>query len=182
MTKCALLCLLKDDVDNYHNKLVNRISREFNLPMTKKQAIPTHFTLKYRFESKNLKQLEKLLEKFCKTHKKTSVKVGGFDSFPPKTIFIDVKPSREAKKVFFELLRELKKIKWMDWDKYDGRNLHFHSTIAEECNDKFKMVLKSLDGKEKHFDCWFDNITIMKMVKPKDNVDMWEVYKTFHMK
>ena len=180
--KYAILCLLKGDVEKYQHTLVNDIYEKFGLSETKEQDLVTHFTLKYSFQTDNIKEIENIIDTFCKEHNKTSIVVGGFDSFPPKVVFIDIKLSKQAKTVFLDFISELRKVKWLTWDKYDGENLYFHSTIAEECNDKFDNVLRFIKNKEKHFDCWFDNITILKAIDKKGNLDMWKIHKSFYMR
>lgn len=175
-------CLLRGPVEKYQHDLVREIYKKFGLNITKEENLATHFTLKYWFETEDIKEIEKIIQIFCKTHKKTPVCVGGFGSFSPKIIFINVKLSDEAKKIFFEFISDLKKVKWMPWDKYDAENLHFHSTIAEECNEKLKDILRFIKNKEKYFDCLFDNITILKLVGKKQNFKKWKIHKTFFMK
>jgi len=175
-------CLLKGPVEKYQHNLVNDIHQNFGLDITKEENLATHFTLKYWFETENIKEIEKIAQIFCKTHKKTPVHVGSFGNFSPKVIFINVSLSEEAKKTFFEFISELRKVTWMPWDKYDAENLHFHSTIAEECNQKFDEVWKFVQGKEKYFDCYFDNITILRLVGGSQNFGKWEIHKNFSMK
>ena len=175
-------CILRNDFNEFQKSLVNEIHDKFGLKITKEENLPAHFTLKYWFETDNILEVEKIFENFTKTHKRTPVKVGGFGSFPPKVVFINAALSDGAKKNFFELVAELKEIKWVPWDKYDSENLHFHSTIAEECNEKFSEVLSFAQSKEtKYFDCWFDNITILKKVGGTKYFGKWEIYKTFEM-
>ena len=150
--------------------------------MTKEQNIPTHFSLKYVFDTENIEEIEEIVAKFCETHQKTAVKLGRFGNFPPKVVFINVKLSVPAKKTFFEFISELKKVKWMPWDKYDAENLAFHSTIAEECDEKFEDVWKFVQGKEKYFDYYFDNIAILKLEYENQKLVKWEVHKTYFMK
>ncbi len=179
--KYIIHSFLKGPIEDYQHNLVDGIYKKFGLNITKKEGLATHFTLKYWFETDNVQEVENVVESFCKNHKKAPVRVGGFGDFSPKTIFINVNLSKEAEEVFPKFIAELKKIQWMSWDKYDAENLHFHSTIAEECNEKFKDVKNFLKGKEKYFDCWFDNITILKLVDGEQNFGKWEVHKTFLM-
>ena len=175
-------CRLRNGFDAYQKKLVDEIYEKFGLNITKEENLPAHFTLKYWFETEDIKEIEEVFANFAKTHKKTPVKVGGFDNFSPKVIFLNAILSNEAKETFFMLIAELKKIKWMSWDKYDAENLHFHSTIAEECNEKFNEVWDFVQSKEPtYFDCWFDNITILKKVGGTKYFGKWEIHKTFEM-
>lgn len=174
-------CLLRGPVERYQHDLVNDIHKKFGLNITKEENLATHFTLKYWFETENIKEIEKIAQIFCKTHKKTPLHVGGFGNFPQKVVFINAVLSDDARKTFLEFISELRRVKWMPWDKYDAENLHFHSTIAEECNTKFEDVWKFVQGKENYFSCWFDNITILKLVEGSQNLGKWEIHKTFSM-
>ncbi len=124
--RCLMFCKLKGDIEKYHHNIVNMVAKQFELKVTKEENLPIHFTLKYWFEAENLNELELLIENFCEAREKTSVKVGGFGSFPPKAVFIDVQLSDEAKKTFIKFISELRKLSWMSWNKWDAENLRFH--------------------------------------------------------
>jgi len=175
-------CLLKGDVEQYQHSRVSQIEKKFGLKRTKKENLDTHFTLKYSFTTNKIIEVEKICENFAKTHQKEPVIVGGFEGFPKKVIFLNVTLSPKAKNNFTEFITELKKIDWMEWDKYDGENLHFHSTIAEECNEKYDLVKDYLKDKEKSFNCWFDNITILKLVSGTKEEGKWKIHKQFNFK
>ncbi|MBW3020059.1 2'-5' RNA ligase family protein [Candidatus Woesearchaeota archaeon] len=172
-------CRLKGPVERYQKRLVNEIADKFNLTLTKEENLDTHFTLKYSFETNNIEEIEKLCKNFCEKNKKSKVKVGTFSGFKPHVIFINVNLSKEAKDIFSKFIKELKKIKWMEWDQYDAENLHFHSTIAENCNDKYQKVMNFLENKEQIFECFFDNITILKLVSGNSSFGKWKKHKTF---
>jgi 2'-5' RNA ligase len=134
--------------------------------------------LKYWFETDKIEVIDQIVENFCKTRKKTRVRVGGFGGFRPKVVFLNADLSEEAKRTFLELISELRKVNWVTWDRYDGENLHFHSTVAEECNERYDTIRKFANGKEKYFDCWFDNVTIVREASRKNGILEWEVHKT----
>jgi 2'-5' RNA ligase len=175
-------CLLRGEVEKYQHSLVSKIEERFGLKRTKKENLETHFTLKYSFTTNNLLEVEKVCENFAKTHQKEPVKVNGISGFPKKVIFINVNLSLKAKKNFKDFIKELKNVNWVQWDKYDGDNLHFHSTIAEECNEKYAFVKDYLKDKEKSFDCWFDNITILKLISGTKEEGKWDIHKQFNLK
>jgi len=56
--KYVICCLLKGDVEQYHHTLRDEIAEEFNLQVTKKQDLPTHFKLKYNFETDKIEEVE----------------------------------------------------------------------------------------------------------------------------
>jgi 2'-5' RNA ligase len=176
-------CQLRNGFNEYQKSLVDEICKKFDLKITQEENLPAHFTLKYWFDTKNISDIERIFEQFVQMHKKFPVKAGGFDSFSPKVIFINLELSNEAKKNFSDLISELKKVSWMPWDKYDAENLHFHSTIAEECDEKFDAVWNFIQSKEpQYFDCWFDNITIMKQVGGTKYFGKWQIHKSFEIR
>lgn len=181
MERYMLNCYLKP-IQSYHHKLRDEIARRFGLKRTKKENLDAHFTLKYSFETRDIEEIEELVKKFCENHKKQKLIVGGFGSFPREVIFMKVKASNPAKKMFLDLIKELKKVKLMTWEKYDGKNAHFHSTIAEECHQKYDAVMVYLNRKEKYFECYFDNITILKLISGTKYEGVWKVYNRIPIK
>jgi len=176
----ALYCHLKDDVEKYHHKLVDEIAKKFGTQITKKENIPAHFTLKGWFGTENIKGIDKIIAAFCRRHKKTPVRVGGFGGFHPKVIYMDVRLSKEAKKTYFELISELRKVEWMSWDKYDAEKRRFHATLAEDCNGDFDAIRQFVKRKERYFSCQFDNITVLELVG-RHPLLRWKIHKTYSM-
>ncbi len=175
-----IYCLLPKSIQEYHHDLVNKIHENFGLKITKDENLPSHFTLKYWFDTNNIEEVDRLLLDFCNSHKKTKINVSGFGSFPKHTIFINVELCKQAEQTFSELISKMKSLKWMPWDKYDGENIHFHSTIAEKCGDSFDDVWKFVQGKERHFECFLDNINVLELEKGQDGfVKKWKIHKKF---
>lgn len=176
-------CLLRGDVEKYHKKLVNDVAEKFGLRVTKEESMGTHFTLKYHYEAEDQGEVDEIIGDFCRSHRKTPVMVGGFGGFHQKIVFIDVKLSEEAKKNFLDFIHALREVKWVTWEQHEAEKLHFHATIAEECDEKYGDILDFLRGKEKYFDCWFDNVTIIEEILREGNiVKKWKVHKTYQMK
>lgn len=174
-------CSLRGDIEGYHKKLVDDVAKKFDLKRVKQIGLPTHISLKYSQEIDDIKEIEKLIERFCKAHKKAKIRVGGFGNFGKDVVFIKAELSKEAQKIVSDFLLELKKIKSIELGPFDGENLSFHITIATNCNDKFDEVMNFLNEKEKKFDCWLDNITILKLVSGTIELGKWKVYKTYEI-
>ncbi len=178
-----ICCLLRGEVEEYQHDLVIELADRFGFMMTKKMSFPTHFTLKYLFACDDIKDIERLIERFSSEHKKTPVSVGGFGSFAPRVIFVDVRLSAEAEIVFRKFIEELRKLAWMTWGPYDGEDLCFHSSLAEDCSEKFQEAWEYVQNKEQEFfDCLFDNITILKKIGMVDGFPRWRVHKSFNIK
>jgi len=181
MNTIVLYCALDKEIQEYQDNIIREIATKFNLNKIIDLNVEPHFTLKYHITitGEQLDFLENIISDFCANNLKTKIKVGGYTSFPPSVTFTHVKFSKEAKLVFFHLIDLLRSIDWITWSPFDAENMHFHATVADECGEKFEEVLHYLQGKEKHFDTWFDNISIIKKIGEKDNVESWKVYRKF---
>lgn len=179
--KYLIVCNLRGDVVEYHKSLVLEIADNFGVQKPLKQKFDPHFTLKYGFYAENLNELESKIEKFCQSVIKTTVLVGGFGNFRKDVIFLNVQLSDEAHNIFFNFIDELQLIKWMTWESVEGKNLHFHATIASHCSEKFAEIIKFINGKDKMFNCYFDNITILKESVVIDGITTWEKYRTYEI-
>ncbi len=174
----GMLCLLPREVEEYHHRLVSEVAEKFDLEIAKRENLPAHFTLKYSFETDRIQELEQLIKEFVK-RKKQPIRIGGFGGFAHKVVFIDIKPTENARKLFIKLFRQLKTRPWMQWDKFDSETLHFHATLAKEVNDKYDEVIEFLKGKEKYFDSFFDNISIIEFEKTDGVITEWDIYRRF---
>jgi 2'-5' RNA ligase len=172
-----------EPIKSYHRDLVEKVASEFpKLTWTKGQRLAAHFTLKYKFETERISELEEKIEDFVRTHRPSPVRVGGFDSFDDETVFIKVDASPEARKVFEEFIDALKSLSWMQWRRFDGKDLHFHMSIAEKCNGTAPQALRFLSGKERSFDAYFDNASILRSAeKTPEGMELWELYRRYDM-
>ncbi len=177
--KYIVYCVLGGEIADYHLRLVNEIADKFGKTLTKEQGVPPHFTLKYWFDTETIEHVEKRLKQFADTHIRTPIRVGGFGGFHPKVVFMSIQLSDQARATFFELISEFKSMDWMQWDKFDAENLHFHATIVEECDEKYLDIWNFVQGQEKYFDAYFDNITVLRTVGKIKDFDKYEIYKTF---
>jgi 2'-5' RNA ligase len=156
----GIACVLGGPVVTYQHEIIREIADRFSGTSLLKPTIPSHFSLKYEFETEDVAPVESLIERFCKTHRATLVEVGGFGEFPPDVVYINVCLSPEAQLVFREFLRELRQIPWMTWSQYDGEEMTFHATLADRCGPQLREVREFLHGKEQTFLCSFSNITL----------------------
>ena len=181
----CLFCLHNKEIDKHRADLVNHIYKKFGLKHTKKANNFAHFTLKYKFKAnkKQLEELKTIILKFTKTQNKEKIKVGGFDNFRKKVIFVKVSQSPKVKKLISDLHKELRKLKWLTWhNNIEENGIHLHTTITEECNEKlYSEIMKFLKGKEKYFDSYFDNITIMKYSTAKKPTRRCVIEKRYNL-
>jgi len=178
-----LHCSLEKQIQLFQKNLIEDIASRFDLKKTQIQNLEPHFTLKYwmTVDSQQLAAMERLLAAFCSTHRKEPIEVGGYSGFKPAVIFTQVVLSENARQLFKDLIQQLRTLAWIGWDKFDADNLHFHSTIAEQCGDQYEPVLDFLLGKEKYFESYFDNITIIRKTGEENGISFWETYKQFFL-
>lgn len=184
METYVIVALLKKPISEYQKILVDEIAKEFpSLTHTKEQGMDAHFTLKYPFETGNISAIENSVEKFAAEHYKRPIHIGGFERFEENAVFAEVVLSQEAKQVFDEFLKELREFEGLRWEKFEGEGLHFHMTVAQRCGGLGEDVIRFIKEKERQFDAFFDNITLLKLegLMPS-GVKKWVEYKSFELK
>ncbi|MBU0536532.1 MAG: hypothetical protein KKE20_06185, partial [Nanoarchaeota archaeon] len=73
----------------------------------------------------------------------------------------------------------LKRIRWMQWDNFDGASLHYHVSVAHtDLSDAlFPQVWDYVTKQPKpYFDLEFDNVSLFR----SEN-GIWKVYKEFEI-
>jgi len=177
--KYFIVYYIKGEAGNFQQKLLYDVAKKFNVNEAIVRRPPAHLTLKYSFvPNKNqLRELEEIVNNFCKNQKKTKLKLEGFGSFNKEVIFLKPIVSKEMRKVHSDFVKELKKLSWMTWKEHDGEELNFHSTIAMKDFDKikFKKIWKYVNQFKPEYDLLFDNISIFKLSK-----GIWKLHKMFN--
>lgn len=165
--------LIKGEAREYQENLIDRISEKFDV-RNLNGYIPAHFTLKSPFETENISQIEKLLRDFSQKEASFNIKINSIGHFDRRVIYLNGESS-QANKTSRKLIKELRKINWMKFHKYDLVEDNFHSTLARAKSPRqFEDIMNFLSEEKPDFDLRFDNITIFQ--KGKEN---WEVYREF---
>ena len=174
--------MLGPAIATYHRELVDLVAERFGLTFTQRQAIPAHFTLKYHFTTLHIEQVETLLEDFACRHPAAPVTVGGFGHFFEDVVFVEVALSSAAQSILDALIRALRTLAWMPWDRYDAEQLHPHMTIAEGTRPRFRDIWNFCLPRGRRLSGVFDNITILKKRGEADGMDLWEVHRSFRLR
>ncbi len=174
--KYLIATLIKGDAGLYQQRLAYSIAEKFDVKGAVKRKIPAHITLKYSFETEDIKYIENCIEKFCKSHEKCKYQLKSFNHFDNEVIFIDVIPSMEMKKMYFDFIKYIKDNTNLELKEFDGKT-HFHSTIAhKDIKDKFNEIWSFASKENPNFDVFFDNISILKLVD-----DVWQIHKEYSL-
>ena len=172
--KYAIVYLIRGKAEKYHQKLVREVGPKFGENYLLENPLPSHVTLKSPFRTNKIKKIELLIRAFVKKQHQYGILMGNFGNFRKFVIFSKTKFSRPARKIQKNLIKELKKLKGLKFQRYD---LHFkpHATIAYgNTKINFNLIWNYLKKKNKQkFNLKFDNISIIR--KPK----YWEIYKIY---
>lgn len=175
--KYVIVYLLQGEAKTYHKKLVKKLAIKFKEQYLTKNPVPSHATLKYSFETKKIKEIEELLKRFCKKHKSTNLKIRKINNLHKKIIYLQLDFSKEAIKIYRDLIKELKKVSWLRWRKYDKIGNKFHVTlIYGNIAKHFKEIWEYISTLKPKFDLKFNNIAILKKQK------YWKIHKVFKIK
>jgi 2'-5' RNA ligase len=177
--KFLIAYLLKGKAKEYHENLVSEISQRFGISKITGH-IPAHVTLKHfgnRLDNNQVKEVDNLLEKFCRTNKKSIIKLNGIGHFDNHMVFIDVMPSKEINSLYQGLVRKLDKLGWVTYSEYERETVHFHSTLAENfAENKFDEIFDYIKKENPCLEIELDNISLL--TRPEDK---WMVYKEFFL-
>ncbi len=174
-----LPCFLGEPIRGYHQGLVDEIAARFELPFTRRQAIPAHVTLKYHFETDDVRPVEAVLADFARAHAAAPITVGGFGHFEEDVVYVTVTPSPAARTVLTALFVALRALPWMPWSPHDGENLRPHMTVAEYCRPRFEEVWRFVQPAAQRFDGALDNLTLLRQVGEEDGITRWTVHRAF---
>ena len=169
LQKFGIVYLLPKEARDYHEKLCLEIEKEFGLTGNTQFTSPSHITMKYRFASPNIRAVQGILDDFTRSQAKTAWSLDGFAHFVHpgnRVIFIDVKPSPATRLAHARLLGQLKQLDWMEWNSFDGDNLHYHVTVANQglTAQNFDAVWQFVKQKQRpRFDLCLDNLTLLKI-------------------
>lgn len=173
----SLAYLLTGDLKKYHKNLTKDLAKRFDEPYILDNPIPAHITLKYPFSTSKIKEIEILLTEFVKNNNSYPIKIKKIANFHKKVIVLHADFSNGAIKTHRRLMKELKQIKGLEWNKFDKEE-KFHITLIYGNTPKnFKRIWDYATYLKPDFDIEFDNITILK--KPRK---YWRIYRIYRLK
>ena len=171
----VIVSVVKGDAGNFNNNLRKEVFEKFQ---AKSYKLPAHFTIKAPFECDLIDEVDNVIESFCNNHNKAKYTLEDYGHFDNRVVYMKVHMSEEGKILHNNLIDELEKIDFINFQSYDGKNKVFHVTISSK---KIKKIYDELwDYVNKipfKFNCFFDNICIYKW---EDNT--WKLHKEFNLK
>lgn len=178
----GIVYLLPNAAAKYHRELRLKIEEEFRLTGSTQSNVPSHITMKYRFNTENIEEVKNILQEFANSQVKTKWLLKGFNHFVNTdsfVIFIDVVPSPETREAHAQFLDALRRLDWMQWSPFDNANLHYHVTLAHKgiTAENFETIWTFVIQQEPpDFELFFDNFALLKI---SDGIH--SVYKEYRL-
>ncbi|WP_180375378.1 2'-5' RNA ligase family protein [Clostridium thermarum] len=98
-----------------------------------------------------------------------------YGHFADRVVYMNIKPSKEMIETCRDFLLKLSSISWLSWKHNEKGVPAFHCTIVSKLpNGKFEEIWPFLIKHPFKFQCFFDNITIMRWDK-----DKWILHKCY---
>lgn len=176
-SRFIIATLLPKPVSIYHAKLVDEISDKFSL---RKIDTPSHITLKDSFYTEDTNQIEEVISYVIENKMikdSPSINVGGIENFRNEIYYLNATLNSSAKIIHKNLMLNLKKIDWLQWDQFDSIDRKFHVTITNKANQgNYQFIQAYLDKFNERFSFSIDNICLLKKLEEERK---WIVYKEF---
>ena len=171
----VIVSVVKGDAGNFNNNLRKEVFEKFH---AKSSKLPAHFTIKAPFECDLIDEVDNVIESFCNNHNKAKYTLEDYGHFDNRVVYMKVHMSEEGKILHNNLIDELEKIDFINFQSYDGKNKVFHVTISSKKIQKIYDELWDYVNKIPFkFICFFDNICIYEW---EDNT--WKLHKEFNLK
>jgi 2'-5' RNA ligase len=171
--------LLEGDEYNYIRKLQVRLHELFKTKETLK--LEPHMTIKYAFETNNLSGIEKYFDDLTSQIKPFKIKMNGVNFFEPNVAFVDFEKNEDLTNLHVKILNELGQQFFIQPSEFEGKDFHFHSTIAYKDIDKetFIKIKNELETEKPQFTFNLHKLGIYLKLNPNED---WFLYKTSLLK
>jgi len=174
--KYVIVTRVKGQALKFKNRLCSELEERFNC--SEDSSLPPHITIKAPFVYNNdILDVEKVIEKICE-EKSFNYIVDGYGHFNDIAIYMKISLTKEAKEIHDRLIDELSEIEGIAFDKKDGKDKVFHTTLAKEnVKEVFYEAWEFINNYKCTFVEKFDNICIYKRVNGR-----WRIHKEFNFK
>ena len=125
----VIVSVVKGDAGNFNNNLRKEVFEKFH---AKSSKLPAHFTIKAPFECDLIDEVDNVMENFCNNHNKAKYTLEDYGHFDNRVVYMKVHMSEEGKILHSNLIDELEKIDFINFQSYDGKNKVFHVTISSK--------------------------------------------------
>lgn len=158
------------------SRLRSAISKQFDVHAALKS--PPHATLKYPFDTNDIKPVADAVKAFAETLKQSPLYLKDFSHFDDRVWYVQVKPNQKQRAIQNRLVKLVRKTLTLP-DDPNETNWTPHVTLAYKdlTPEKFALIKNYLADKTIDLKIPFNNITILKLVNHK-----WRIYKKFRIR
>lgn len=165
--KYDIRCIFKGEAKKIQNKLVTEVYKKFGEKKFYRKKEPPHITLKYGFETKKIKELQKKIDKILENVKDASAIFKGYKSFEyPKDYHYVIYSNYNLDKEGYYIQKEIIKILKKESIEIQSRDKKWkpHSTICfTNSKNKCNKILNYLNKQESpKYKIDFKNIILNK--------------------
>lgn len=172
----AFSVLLDPPSYNYVRNIQTKIYEQFGAEETLK--LEPHFTLKYKFETNDLRSAEGYFDDLLKQTKAFEVHLKGIDKFEDgdKVIFLGLEENNTLRKLHLKILEDLSQKFQVKPGEFEGEALHFHITLAYKdiSDETFHQIKDYLKNEKPDFNFMAKRLALY--ILPDSNVN-WFIYK-----
>ena len=136
-----------------------------------------HATIKYAFETNNLKGIEEYFGQVATTIKAFEIEFVSISSFDEDNIvFLSVAKSEILTNLHIRVLEDLKNKFQASQTEFEGPTLHFHTTLAYKdiTTETFNMIMEYFKNENIHQKISIKQLGLWVRVAPEDK---WFLYK-----
>ena len=136
-----------------------------------------HATIKYAFETNNLKGIEEYFDQVAAITKAFEIEFDSISSFEENNvIFLSIAKSEVLTKLHVKVLEDLKSKFQATQTKFEDPNLHFHTTLAYKdiTPETFKTIKVHFKNENIHQKTSIKQLGLWVRVEPEDK---WFLYK-----
>ena len=139
--------------------------------------IPPHITLKYPFDTTDIRPMAEAVQTFVKKLKPFPFILKNFNHFDDRVWYVDVKPTPKLQTIQNKLIKLVYKALSLTPGPHDQyRTPHVTLAYKDLTPEKFHKVETFLTDKTLQEKVIFNNITILKFANNK-----WQIYKKFRL-
>lgn len=171
----AFVILFEGSAYNYLRQLQVRLYKLFNTKETLK--LEPHATIKYAFETGELHKIEEYFEESTNQIRPFNITINGIGSFESNVVFANIEKNENLTNLHLKILADLKRLFDIEPSEYEGKDFHFHSTLAYKdiSNETFKKIKDELKDEKPKMTFAVQKLGIYLKLNQNDN---WFLYKT----
>lgn len=152
MAKFYIEFRLHRHAKTYAKRMIWSIAKKFRVKGVVRNRVVPHIGLYGPGQTKDIRKIVTIIERVGQKYTLVPFSIKGFGYFDElrKVIYLDVRPSKELKKLRWELSQELRKVSsCQSHDRHSMTKFAFHGTVAfKDIDSKFNQIWSYIKSRE----------------------------------